>query len=223
MKKVLTFALSILFIIFVGIGVFSLRSNELNTNITDVKLQDDLTELKALKLDKIRLNTEFDKAIKEKNIDADYIKRLEDEKIKSEERTRQLERELQAKAEAKAAQQTVATVGISEKASAAPAATWDGVCGDNAYAHEIYMQESGCRIGAVNSIGCIGIGQSCPASKLANVCPDWATNYACQNEFFTRYAMSYGSWKQAHDFKYCLGNCYSTRTNTTTYKVEIWW
>ena len=99
----------------------------------------------------------------------------------------------------------------------------DHPCGDNEYARKIYTQESGCSLTSTNSIGCIGLGQSCPASKLSNACPNWRTDYDCQNKFFTNYAMGYGGWKQAHDFKYCMGSCYSTRTKNTQFKQEIWW
>ena len=68
-------------------------------------------------------------------------------------------------------------------------------CGDNEYAHFIYMHESGCSTTALNSIGCYGIGQACPASKIAYC----GSDYACQNEFFTQYANSrYGGWAGAY-------------------------
>lgn len=69
-------------------------------------------------------------------------------------------------------------------------------CGDNAYANFIYMKESTCNTKAVNSIGCRGIGQACPGSKLP--CGD---DYECQNKWFTNYAIQrYGSWEQAYYF-----------------------
>ena len=69
-------------------------------------------------------------------------------------------------------------------------------CGDNTYANYIYMHESGCRPTAMNSIGCRGIGQACPGSKLP--CGD---DYACQNAWFTNYALTrYGSWEKAYHF-----------------------
>ena len=71
-------------------------------------------------------------------------------------------------------------------------------CGDNSYATFIYMHESGCNTAAQNSIGCLGIGQACPGSKLLNVCP--GLDYACENSFFTNYANSaYGGWEQAYN------------------------
>lgn len=69
-------------------------------------------------------------------------------------------------------------------------------CGDNFYANYIYMHESGCRTTAVNSIGCRGIGQACPGSKLP-----CGADYACQNAYFTNYALQrYGSWERAYNF-----------------------
>jgi hypothetical protein len=69
-------------------------------------------------------------------------------------------------------------------------------CGDNSYAHFIYMHESGCSTTSVNAGGCRGIGQACPGSKLP-----CGADYACQNAYFTRYALStYGSWANAYNF-----------------------
>lgn len=77
----------------------------------------------------------------------------------------------------------------------APTITAAG-CGDNQYANFIYMHESGCRTTAMSPNGCYGIGQACPASKLAYCGAD----YACQNAFFTAYAGKYGGWAGAYAF-----------------------
>jgi len=70
-------------------------------------------------------------------------------------------------------------------------------CGDNEYAHYIYSHESGCNTNALNSIGCYGIGQACPASKLDQCGGD----YACQNAWFSQYAADrYGGWYNAYLF-----------------------
>lgn len=69
-------------------------------------------------------------------------------------------------------------------------------CGDNSYAHFIYSHESGCRTTAMSPNGCYGIGQACPAGKIAYC----GSDYACQNAFFTRYAGKYGGWAGAYDF-----------------------
>ena len=70
-------------------------------------------------------------------------------------------------------------------------------CGSEPYMAYIYQKESGCRTTALNSIGCYGIGQSCPASKIAHCGADWG----CQNAWFTNYAITrYGSTQQAYNF-----------------------
>lgn len=69
-------------------------------------------------------------------------------------------------------------------------------CGDNSYAHFIYMHESGCRTTASSPNGCYGIGQACPASKIAYCGAD----YSCQDAFFSRYASKYGGWAGAYSF-----------------------
>ena len=85
----------------------------------------------------------------------------------------------------------VAPVAVSQPVSAVVAG-----CGDNMYSQYIYSHESGCNLNAVNSLGCRGIGQACPGSKLP-----CGADYACQNEFFTNYAISkYGSWEAAYGF-----------------------
>lgn len=66
----------------------------------------------------------------------------------------------------------------------------------------IYLKESSNRTWAVNkSSGACGIGQSLPCSKLSNVCPNWETDYACSDGFFTQYMIKrYGSWANAKAF-----------------------
>jgi type II secretory pathway pseudopilin PulG len=69
-------------------------------------------------------------------------------------------------------------------------------CGDNQYKSYIYSHESGCRTTALNSIGCRGIGQACPGTKLP--CGD---DFACQDAYFSNYAVTrYGSWEKAYNF-----------------------
>lgn len=69
-------------------------------------------------------------------------------------------------------------------------------CGDNQYANFIYSHESGCRTTAMSPNGCYGIGQACPASKLAYC----GSDYTCQNAFFTAYSAKYGGWAGAYAF-----------------------
>lgn len=90
-----------------------------------------------------------------------------------------------------AANQTAASQPLAVPAQAATSG-----CGDNSYANFIYTHESGCRTTAMSPNGCYGIGQACPASKIAYCGAD----YACQNEFFTAYAGKYGGWAGAYSF-----------------------
>lgn len=84
------------------------------------------------------------------------------------------------------AQQTLAEMGLSDQ--------WDNV-------NYIFSHESGWNPSAVNHIGCIGLGQSCPGgSGLLNDCPDWQTDVACQTRHFTKYASRYGGWTGAYQF-----------------------
>lgn len=71
-------------------------------------------------------------------------------------------------------------------------------CGDNTYANYIYMHESGCNASAINAgSGACGIGQELPCGKSGCSLGD----YACQNAFFTQYAIDrYGSWYNAYVF-----------------------
>lgn len=69
-------------------------------------------------------------------------------------------------------------------------------CGDNEYAHFIYMHESGCNTGAMNAGGCYGIGQACPGSKVSYC----GLDYGCQNAWFSSYASKYGGWAGAYAF-----------------------
>jgi len=121
--------------------------------------------------------------------------------------------ELQKQLQSKIDQQTV--IAESEKQQEeTPAVAISGTCVDwikeagvediNA-AHTLLMRESTCRPDAVNSIGCIGIGQNCPDKDgnywLVDSCPDWKTNPVCQIKRFTHYAVErYGSWNAALSF-----------------------
>lgn len=83
----------------------------------------------------------------------------------------------------------------------------------------IYQKESGNNPAAVNkSSGACGLGQSLPCSKMASVCPNWRTDYECQDRWFTGYMQNrYGSWSKAVSFWKCTGQCGST------YKKATWW
>lgn len=112
-----------------------------------------------------------------------------------------LEKQLQAK--------RAKNIALAEAPPKKPVAPPQGVvgCGDNVYKQFIYKHESGCRTNAINSIGCIGLGQACPGSKLPCVVFDkngHIVNYGtwdCQDAYFSNYAIKrYGSWENAYYF-----------------------
>ncbi len=71
---------------------------------------------------------------------------------------------------------------------------------DFAYADYVISHESGWRPNALNASGCAGLGQACPGSKLAAVCPNWQGDPICQLRFFSKYASKYGGWAGSYNF-----------------------
>jgi len=76
-----------------------------------------------------------------------------------------------------------------------------GISSNEFYAADyIISHESGWRVNALNPRGCAGLGQACPGSKLAAVCPNWQSDAVCQMRYFTGYARGrYGSWSRAFE------------------------
>lgn len=81
--------------------------------------------------------------------------------------------------------------------AAAPAAPASYPVSDNAAKAFIYAHESSNNPNATNYLGCYGLGQDCNG-QVRTLC---GADYACQDEFFTNYAMRrYGSWANAQAF-----------------------
>lgn len=77
---------------------------------------------------------------------------------------------------------------------------------DYNYVDYIFTHESHWNPAAVNAGGCAGLGQACPGSKLAAVCPNWQNDPVCQIKFFNGYAVGrYKSWAAAYQFKVAKG------------------
>ncbi len=70
---------------------------------------------------------------------------------------------------------------------------------DYAYVDYIFSRESRWNAASLNAGGCGGLGQACPAGKLATVCPNWQTDPVCQTRWFTGYASRYGGWAGAYN------------------------
>lgn len=131
-------------------------------------------------------------------------KQLEAEKQKIEKLKQRIAEKRAAEERARQARVVVASTPV--RTASAPVSSGGGLrsgCGDNQYAAYIYGQESGgrvtgmCNTTAMNAGGCFGIGQACPGGKVAHC----GSDYACQNEWFTGYALGrYGSWAAAYNF-----------------------
>lgn len=183
---------SLIAVAFIGFAIYGAKSVvhlKGSLNSSQIRLKNNQVELK-------NLNTQLEKEKADKNASQEQIQKLEQEK-------KDLESQLQAKADAKAKLAEVAKAALNTVTATRTASALSNVivpnCGDNSYANYIYMHESSCSTTITNSEGCMGIGQACPASKLLAVCPN--ADYACENDFFTGYAIArYGSWEGAYNF-----------------------
>ena len=94
-----------------------------------------------------------------------------------------------------------------------------------AAADEIIARESGWDhlIWNRQGSGAYGLCQSLPASKMASAGSDWRTNPVTQLRWCHQYAQGYGGWIKAAQYSRCVGNCFSTRTNSYVYKDHAWW
>lgn len=127
MRKKLTILLTLVFIGFVGLGTYDLRSNAVELELEQHQLEDHRLELKKVRLEKQTLETRFDQAIEEGKTTEKEMRQLEKEKLRLEEKTRELEQQLQAKkAEEERKRTAIANAQISQRASAAPQTTITG-------------------------------------------------------------------------------------------------
>jgi parvulin-like peptidyl-prolyl isomerase len=182
MRKLSLVLLAVLLVGFIGIGVHDLTKTKHDIQLKEVQLKDTEAQL-------IQLQQEHTSTKQEKEEQAKKIKRLQDEQ-------KRLERDLQAKLH-KEAQEKEKLAQAAEKALGTNVVHAEGSCNTgNKYKDFIYMHESSCNPGAVNSIGCRGIGQACPGSKLP-----CGNDFACQDKWFSNYAIKrYGSWEKAYQF-----------------------
>lgn len=91
-------------------------------------------------------------------------------------------------------EQPVATPPLSEHEQWMQAANIDQ--SDWSSVDFIVSHESSWNPTALNSEGCVGLGQRCPASTLYTQCPD--LDPVCQLRQFTNYAVTrYGDWANA--------------------------
>ncbi len=104
-------------------------------------------------------------------------------------------RPLPQAAPAAAATTSISSTTTYRRASTAPATSYP--TDPNAAKAYIYSRESGNNPNATNPSGCYGLGQDCNG-RVRAAC---GANYACQDAYFTSYAMGrYGSWEAALAF-----------------------
>jgi hypothetical protein len=189
-QTIKTVILAVALILFIGVGVSSIVKHDNKLKFKEIEIKDTSLKLK-------QLEQKYDVELKQNTVDTKKVEELEKEK-------EELKKQLGAKQEAKriadaqaqeAATRLANTVTQTNVAYAAPTGPVAGCSGDPD-ADFIYAHESGCNPSSVNSIGCRGIGQACPGSKLP-----CGADFACQHAYFTNYAVSrYGSWSAARAF-----------------------
>jgi hypothetical protein len=178
-KQNLTTALYYAAVFLIICGAFYFASRVTHTSNT---LKINQLELKSTQYKLQELNSQYDAVLQEKTA-TEAEKASQDAKVQELEKAKiELERQLQSKL---AEKQRVASIQTAQVFAAGANCDTPKMC--------IYMKESGNNPLAVNSIGCRGIGQACPGTKLP-----CGADYACQDAWFTNYAIArYGSWDNA--------------------------
>lgn len=194
-RQVITVVLALILIGFIVAGATNIRHTNEKIKLHEIELKSRETKLQEL-------NIKYDQVLEQKtNTEAEKQEQLN--KIQELEKERErLQAELQAKRDrnhleqeklAEASRKATAT----QKANASAIKPVGGKCNTgNPYKDFIYYKESTCNPGSVNSIGCRGIGQACPGTKLP-----CGNDFACQDAWFSNYAIQrYGSWEAAYNF-----------------------
>lgn len=194
-RQVLTVVSAIVLVGFIVAGATNIRHTNEKIKLHEIELKSRETKLQELniKYDQVleqKTNTEV-----EKQEQLNKIQELENERER-------LNAELQAKRDRNRLEQEK-LAEASRKATATPKASASaikpvgGKCNTgNPYKDFIYYKESTCNPDSVNSIGCRGIGQACPGTKLP-----CGNDFACQDAWFSNYAIQrYGSWEAAYNF-----------------------
>lgn len=197
-RRNLSLPLTTLSVLFASVFLFGATANAQSLEVRPLSENEQIILMHATNVDQksdalASTSTELEQLEAKKT---ELSQKLEAEKKAIEE----LKAKIEAKKEAdrKAAEAAKAPV-VQVASYSAPVDTGPVAgCGDNFYANYIYMHESGCRTHNPNGLGCDGIGQACPASKVIGPC---GYDYACQNAWFTNYAIGrYGSWAGAYQF-----------------------
>lgn len=169
------------------IATVSKASNTVELQQVDLKTKQQEIEIKTKK------SEELQKQLEDAHGDLKKLKSIEQENKKLQDDIKALQaKKAEEKRLAEAKRKSLAERAVNAVTHTQTA--YASSCGDAKSC--IYHHESGNNPSAVNSIGCRGIGQACPGSKLP-----CGADYACQDAWFTNYAMTrYGSWENAWVF-----------------------
>ena len=153
-------------------------------------------QAKAYKVLEAR-EAELTTKLEELNRATTQTQQLEETKQKLENEKKELQTQLEAKAQSKVyAEPRTAPVAV----ITGDCATWLAQAGvtDTASANELIRKESNCRVDATNpSSGAYGIPQALPASKIAHC----GNDPVCQIKWMDKYCKErYGSWANALAF-----------------------
>ena len=186
--RILTTTVIVILLVIGMTGVRHIDHLEDGIKLKQIEIQDNSAKLKLLDKKYIELNKQLDKSGTDKQKLEEQLKQLQNER-------EELQKALQAKKEQKANDLAVKTQKAVTGTAVASAAT-PSECVDAKSC--IYMKESGNRTDAINaSSGACGLGQALPCGKMGCSLSD----YACQDAFFTSYAINrYGSWENAWSF-----------------------
>jgi hypothetical protein len=193
MRKHITTALLVITLIgFVWLGVANISSTNSKLKVRDIQLQSKESDLLQLENKFNLLNKELEK----KNLDEKKVKELESQKVDLQKQLDKAQSDLQARAVRQTEEKEKLAVAAQNASGSAKVSAAIGCNTGNQYKDFIYSHESSCNPSAVNSIGCRGIGQACPGTKLP--CD---ADFACQDAYFNNYAMTrYGNWEKAYQF-----------------------
>lgn len=245
MEQLIKILAIVLLIAFAGLGIYNLKHTEYSLELKEIELKSTSVKLKELDLRYDKLNQQLDHSAE---LNKKQLKELEKEKSKLEKDKKKLEEQLQAKREAKAKERQAIA-----KASRQAINTVTGTTTANASSgtKEQWMASAGipksdwyyvdCVINGCDGVspeggwhgtqrwntagsGAYGLCQSLPASKMASEGADYMTNPVTQLRWCHKYAQQYGGWKQAWNFRKCIGYCYSTKPGVGYInKDHTWW
>lgn len=199
---------------FTGLGVSSVSGYVDEKKTKDIKLHETIIQLDKLE---DQLNVE----LKQGDVNEEKVQTLEEEKVKLENKQKELEEQLLAKQQAKQAALAKLTASSSLGATAAPIGDVEGNkvdwmtqagISENDWVHVDFLvsKESGWNPCIINggTINCnysggkaYGLPQALPGNKMASAGADWKTNPVTQLKWMNSYVNArYGGWSQAVAF-----------------------